>query len=79
MPIYAGTDAGSMVAHGRIADEVAALRGVGMTATDALGAASLGCAKMVGPKGNRARRVGRPALLRRPTRASPVCSTIPTW
>jgi imidazolonepropionase-like amidohydrolase len=39
VPIYAGTDAGSMVAHGRIADEVDALKRVGMTATDALGAA----------------------------------------
>ncbi|MET0702287.1 MAG: amidohydrolase family protein [Mycobacterium sp.] len=39
VPVYAGTDAGSMVAHGRIADEVEALKGVGMTATDALGAA----------------------------------------
>jgi imidazolonepropionase-like amidohydrolase len=39
VPIYAGTDAGSMVAHGRIADEVDALKGVGMAATDALGAA----------------------------------------
>ena len=39
VPIYAGTDAGSMVAHGRIADEVDALKAVGMTATEALGAA----------------------------------------
>lgn len=39
VPIYAGTDAGSMVAHGRIADEIAALQTVGMSATDALGAA----------------------------------------
>ena len=39
VPIYAGTDAGGMVAHGRIADEVAALRTIGMNATDALGAA----------------------------------------
>ncbi len=39
VPIYAGTDAGSMVAHGRIVDEVEALKGIGMTATDALGAA----------------------------------------
>lgn len=37
--IYAGTDAGGMIAHGRIADEVEALQGVGMTATEALGAA----------------------------------------
>ena len=39
VPIFAGTDAGSTVAHGRIADEVAALEAVGMSATDALGAA----------------------------------------
>lgn len=40
IPIYAGTDAGSRVAHGRIADEVEALKGIGMSPTDALGAAS---------------------------------------
>ena len=40
MPIYAGTDAGSMVAHGRIADEIDALKRIGMTPTEALGAAS---------------------------------------
>ncbi|MDT5093446.1 MAG: hypothetical protein QOH60_2809 [Mycobacterium sp.] len=39
VPIYAGTDAGSMIAHGRIADEVDALKGIGMTPTEALGAA----------------------------------------
>ncbi|PRC44965.1 hypothetical protein C6A85_97550, partial [Mycobacterium sp. ITM-2017-0098] len=39
VPIYAGTDAGSAVAHGRIVDEVEALKGVGMTPTAALGAA----------------------------------------
>ncbi|MGV0791874.1 amidohydrolase family protein [Mycolicibacterium sp. XJ1819] len=39
VPIYAGTDAGSMVAHGRIADEVEALKGIGMSPTQALGAA----------------------------------------
>lgn len=38
--IYAGTDAGSMVAHGRIADEIEALKGIGMSPTEALGAAS---------------------------------------
>ncbi|MGB3481160.1 MAG: amidohydrolase family protein [Mycobacterium sp.] len=40
IPIYAGTDAGGMVAHGLIADEVEALKGIGMSADDALGAAS---------------------------------------
>ncbi|MBV8965303.1 MAG: amidohydrolase family protein [Mycobacteriaceae bacterium] len=39
VPIYAGTDAGSMIAHGRVADEVDALKNIGMTATQALGAA----------------------------------------
>lgn len=39
VPIYAGTDAGSTVAHGRIADEIDALASMGMTPTEALGAA----------------------------------------
>lgn len=39
VPIFAGTDAGGMIAHGRIADEVEALRGVGLSPTEALGAA----------------------------------------
>ena len=39
VPIFAGTDAGGTVAHGRIADEVAALGAIGMSPTDALGAA----------------------------------------
>jgi len=39
VPIYAGTDAGGMIAHGRIADEVDALKTVGMSPTAALGAA----------------------------------------
>src|SRR6476659_8039456 len=37
IPIYAGTDAGSRVAHGRIADEIEALKRIGMTPTEALG------------------------------------------
>jgi imidazolonepropionase-like amidohydrolase len=39
VPIYARTDAGGTVAHGRIADEIEALRSVGLSPTDALGAA----------------------------------------
>ena len=39
VPIYAGTDAGGNIAHGLIADEVQALRGIGMSPTEALGAA----------------------------------------
>jgi imidazolonepropionase-like amidohydrolase len=40
VPIYAGTDAGSTIAHGRIADEIDALKAIGMSPTEALGAAS---------------------------------------
>lgn len=40
VPVYAGTDAGGMIAHGRIADEVEALKRIGMSSTEALGAAS---------------------------------------
>lgn len=40
VPIYAGSDAGGNIAHGRIAEEVAALARIGMTPTEALGAAS---------------------------------------
>jgi imidazolonepropionase-like amidohydrolase len=40
VPVYAGTDAGGGIDHGRIADEVIALHRAGMPAADALGAAS---------------------------------------
>lgn len=40
VPLYAGTDAGSEVLHGRIADEAQALHDVGMSAHDALAATS---------------------------------------
>ena len=40
MPVYAGTDAGGGVEHGRIADEVRALHDAGLPAEAALAAAS---------------------------------------
>jgi imidazolonepropionase-like amidohydrolase len=40
VPIYAGTDAGGVLAHGLIADEVIELATYGLTPEDALGAAS---------------------------------------
>ncbi|MEU5840284.1 amidohydrolase family protein [Rhodococcus sp. NPDC047139] len=40
IPIYAGTDAGGQVRHGRIADEIAALVRVGLDPTEAYAAAS---------------------------------------
>lgn len=51
VPIYAGTDAGSMVAHGRIADEIDALTGIGMSRTEALGAASWAARDWLGRPG----------------------------
>lgn len=46
--IYAGSDAGGMMAHGLIADEVEALKGIGMTPTEALGAACWDARKWLG-------------------------------
>ena len=40
VPIYAGTDAGGTLAHGLVAHEVQALHGIGLTAIEALGAAT---------------------------------------
>jgi imidazolonepropionase-like amidohydrolase len=51
VPIYAGTDAGGMIAHGRIADEVEALKGIGMDPTEALGAASWAARSWLGRPG----------------------------
>jgi imidazolonepropionase-like amidohydrolase len=49
--IYAGTDAGGMIAHGRIADEVEALKGIGMSPTEALGAACWEARRWLGRPG----------------------------
>jgi imidazolonepropionase-like amidohydrolase len=51
VPIYAGTDAGTMIAHGRIADEVEALKGIGMSPTEALGAACWDARRWLGRPG----------------------------
>lgn len=51
VPIYAGTDAGGSIVHGRIADEVDALAGAGLTRTEALGAASWRAREWLGRPG----------------------------
>lgn len=51
VPIYAGTDAGGGIGHGRIADEVEALKGIGMSPTAALGAASWEARRWLGRPG----------------------------
>lgn len=48
LPIFAGTDAGSAIKHGRIADEIRALNDAGMSAKDALGAASWNAREWLG-------------------------------
>ncbi|GAA4027530.1 amidohydrolase family protein [Allokutzneria multivorans] len=48
VPVYAGTDAGGGIKHGRIADEIAALHSVGMSAEQAIGAASWAARRWLG-------------------------------
>ncbi|MGI5505326.1 amidohydrolase family protein [Lentzea sp. CA-135723] len=48
IPVYAGTDAGGGIRHGRIVDEIVALHGVGMSAVDAIGAASWNAREWLG-------------------------------
>ncbi|WP_409182428.1 amidohydrolase family protein [Amycolatopsis sp. VS8301801F10] len=49
--VFAGTDAGGMVAHGRIADEVEALHRAGMSRTQALASASWEAREWLGHPG----------------------------
>jgi imidazolonepropionase-like amidohydrolase len=60
VPVYAGTDAGGGIRHGRSADEVAALHGAGLSSADALGAASWAARAWLGRP---AREIGAPADL----------------
>ncbi len=48
VPVYAGTDAGGGIDHGRIADEVIALHRAGMSTVDALAAASWAAREWLG-------------------------------
>ena len=58
VPVYAGTDAGGGIAHGRIVDEIVALHEMGMTTRTRLGAASWAARSWLGWSGasRRARR-----------------------
>ncbi|GAA4476154.1 amidohydrolase family protein [Rhodococcus olei] len=60
IPIYAGTDAGGSIRHGRLADEVAALAAAGLGPTTALGAACWNARTWLGHPGLEA---GAPADL----------------
>jgi imidazolonepropionase-like amidohydrolase len=48
VPVYAGTDAGGGIEHGHLVDEVLALHRVGMSAEEALGAASWSAREWLG-------------------------------
>jgi imidazolonepropionase-like amidohydrolase len=78
VPIFTGTDAGSEIVHGRIADEVMALHQVGLSAHEALAAASWNARSWLGvpsglDEGDRASFVAYPddphvlAVLKHPT------------
>jgi imidazolonepropionase-like amidohydrolase len=51
VPVYAGTDAGGGIAHGRIVDEIVALHRIGLSAEAALGAASWSARNWLGWSG----------------------------
>lgn len=51
VPIYAGTDAGTMLPHGRIAEEIRELHLAGMSIVDALAAGSWGARRWLGRPG----------------------------
>jgi imidazolonepropionase-like amidohydrolase len=51
IPVYAGSDAGGGIRHGRLVDEIAALRTVGLTGAQALAAASWAARDWLGVPG----------------------------
>jgi len=51
VPVYAGTDAGGVLPHGLIAEEVATLATYGLSPSDALGAASWRAREWLGLSG----------------------------
>jgi imidazolonepropionase-like amidohydrolase len=51
VPVYAGSDAGGMIRHGRIGEEVEALKGIGMSPTEAVGAACWDARRWLGLPG----------------------------
>ncbi|WP_218956406.1 metal-dependent hydrolase family protein [Halopolyspora algeriensis] len=53
VPVYAGTDAGGGIEHGQLVDEIMALNRVGMSAEQALGAASWSAREWLGWSGLR--------------------------
>ncbi|MET8649812.1 metal-dependent hydrolase family protein [Nocardia aurea] len=79
VPIYAGTDAGGSIRHGRIADEITALTAAGLSPHDALGAASWNARTWLGRPSITP---GAPAdfvVYREDPRINPAMLTAPQW
>ncbi|WP_067846283.1 amidohydrolase family protein [Nocardia lijiangensis] len=79
VPIYTGTDAGGSIRHGRIADEIIALTGAGLSGHDALGAASWNARTWLGRPGIEH---GAPAdfvVYREDPRVAPATLTTPEY
>jgi imidazolonepropionase-like amidohydrolase len=51
IPVYAGTDAGGSLAHGRVGDEVRELHAAGLSRVEALVAATWGARRWLGRSG----------------------------
>ena len=65
LPVYAGTDAGGSLAHGRVVDEVLELARAGLSPVEALSAACWSARAWLGRDGADRGRLGRPARARR--------------
>ncbi|WP_280503662.1 amidohydrolase family protein [Nocardia farcinica] len=79
IPIYAGTDAGGSIRHGRIADEIAALGAAGLSAHDALGAASWSARSWLGRPGIEHAAPADFVVYREDPRTHPAVLAEPDW
>ncbi|WP_067548068.1 amidohydrolase family protein [Nocardia crassostreae] len=79
IPIYAGTDAGGGIHHGRIADEIAALMGAGLSRHDALGAASWDARAWLGRPGLQPDAPADFVVYDEDPRISPEILATPSW
>ncbi|MGW5573760.1 amidohydrolase family protein [Nocardia thailandica] len=79
VPVYVGTDAGGGIRHGRVADEIAALREAGLSAHDALGAASWNARPWLGHRNVEQDAAADFVVYDRDPREHPDALTDPRW
>ncbi|WP_330249393.1 amidohydrolase family protein [Nocardia sp. NBC_00565] len=79
VPIFAGTDAGGSIRHGRIADEITALAGAGLSKHDALGAASWNARSWLGRPSIAHDAPADFVVYREDPRTNPAMLTDPEW